>query len=261
MGETYQIALSVGALTLLFWLEWAFPFFLDRKDHLKHSAKNVFLGLLNLALVSLLFSALTVSAAIWAEKQSIGLVHTLELQQKVAFAFVFILFDLWMYAWHRANHNISFLWLFHRVHHSDPKMDASTALRFHPGEIFISSALRIPIIVLLGMQAYDLIAYETCLSIVILFHHSNVKVPKALDKILSFVIVTPNIHRVHHSDKVSETNSNYASIFSCWDRIFYSAKKRVDQDKIHYGLKEFRDDSWHTVWGMLKTPFVRIQKK
>src|SRR5215813_5385924 len=116
-----------------------------------------------------------------------------------------LLFDAWMYLWHRANHQLDFLWRFHRVHHSDPEMDVTTAIRFHAGEILISSALRLAVIPLLGITNRQLLVYEMLLLPVILFHHSNVLIPERLDAILRLVIVTPAIHRVHHSRLRAET--------------------------------------------------------
>jgi sterol desaturase/sphingolipid hydroxylase (fatty acid hydroxylase superfamily) len=159
-----------------------------------------------------------------------------------------------MYWWHRANHELPFLWRFHRMHHSEPDLDVTTAMRFHTGEIAISSGLRCGVLVLLGMSWPMLLLYEVCMLPIIQFHHSNVRIPYGLDRALRAVIVSPNMHRVHHSVIHREHNGNYASIFSFWDRAFGSYRWRPDPEDLDIGLREWREPSWLTFWGMLKTP-------
>ena len=225
--QEIKISSEIIILALLYFLEWSHPFFeqlfKSQKDRIRHITKNLGLGLFNALIVSFVFSYATY---LISSKS-----HTY-LNQITCF----ILFDLWMYLWHRANHIIPFLWHFHRLHHSDTKMDFSTALRFHPIEIIISSFLRLGVIALLGIQMQTLIIYEICLQVVILFHHSNVNLPEKYDRILRLFIVSPNMHRVHHSNITSETNSNYSSIFSFWDRLFKSFKQRKDPQNITYGI-------------------------
>ena len=167
-----------------------------------------------------------------------------------------VLFDLWMYLWHRANHRISFLWRFHRTHHSDTEMDSTSALRFHFGEIIFSSILRLLVIPLIGISYAELLTYEIILQPIIIFHHSNVALPEKLDRILRAVLVTPNMHRVHHSQIQNETDSNYSSIFSWWDRLAGTFKRREDTKTIVFGLTYFRELQWQSFVGMLRTPFA-----
>jgi hypothetical protein len=169
-----------------------------------------------------------------------------------------LLLDAWMYAWHRANHALPFLWRFHRMHHSDPTVDVTTALRFHCGEIVLSSLLRLAVVPLLGLELWQVILYETMLLPVIAFHHSNVALPERWDRLLRLVIVSPNMHRVHHSDWQPETDSNFASIFSWWDRLGRSFRLRPDVRTLHYGLREFDGDRWQSLWGLLRTPLARL---
>jgi sterol desaturase/sphingolipid hydroxylase (fatty acid hydroxylase superfamily) len=167
-----------------------------------------------------------------------------------------LLFDAWMYLWHRANHAVPFLWRFHRMHHSDPAVDTTTALRFHVGEIVISTLLRLGVIPLLGMRLWQVILYETLLLPVIAFHHSNVALPTVWDRRLRWVIVSPNMHRVHHSDWQPETDSNFASIFSWWDRLGRSFRLRPDVRTLQYGLRELDGNQWQGLWGLLRTPLA-----
>jgi sterol desaturase/sphingolipid hydroxylase (fatty acid hydroxylase superfamily) len=201
-------------LILLTALESWLPAALDRQRRLRHAARNLSLGSLNVALLALLATPFLAQVAVWAEENRVGLLRLMNVSPMIGGVLAILLFDAWMYLWHRANHQLGFLWRFHRVHHSDPEMDATTAVRFHTGEILISSALRLAVIPLLGITIYQLLVYEMALLPVILFHHSNVRFPESLDRWLRTIIVTPAIHRVHHSRLRMETDSNYSSIFS-----------------------------------------------
>jgi sterol desaturase/sphingolipid hydroxylase (fatty acid hydroxylase superfamily) len=168
---------------------------------------------------------------------------------------VFLLFDLWMYWWHRSVHRVPFMWRFRRMHHTDPAMDATTALRFHPGELALSWIFRCLVFVLLGMNLVMLAFYESVLLVNIFFHHSNIHLPPRIDRSLRHVIVTPDMHRVHHSNVGREVNSNYSTMFSWWDRIFHSYREREDTRTITFGLRILREPFWQTLRGMLYTPF------
>ena len=171
-------------------------------------------------------------------------------------ALIVFLFDGWMYIWHRLNHEIPFLWRFHRMHHSDPAMDVTTALRFHIGELIISSFLRFGIIILLGMRPLEIIFYETVMLPIIFFQHSNFLIPYRWDKIIRTVFITPWMHWVHHSDIVEESNTNYGTIFSWWDRLAKTFRIRKDPQKIVYGVESLKETRWQTIVGMLKTPLL-----
>ena len=130
--------------------------------------------------------------------------------------------DLWVYGWHRANHRIAFLWRFHQVHHRDKALDVTTALRFHPGEVLISALARAPVILVLAVPLSSVVVFEALVLAAAAFHHSNWNIGPGAERILSRVIVTPGIHWVHHHDRQADTDSNYATILSIWDRLFAS---------------------------------------
>ena len=125
-----------------------------------------------------------------------------------------------MYWWHRANHELPFLWFFHKFHHKDEKMSTSTVLRFHPGELIMSFLVKTVIFVLLGIHSWIIIFYGIILFVVITFHHSNLFISDKVDFFLRNFIASPKMHRIHHSRIKSETNSNYGSVFPYWDKIF-----------------------------------------
>jgi sterol desaturase/sphingolipid hydroxylase (fatty acid hydroxylase superfamily) len=185
------------------------------------------------------------------------LLHWLSLPAAARLVLALLLIDAWTYFWHRMNHRWRFLWRFHRVHHSDAKMDVTTANRFHFGEVFISSVMRVPVLVLAGMHLGELVIYESALFAVVQLHHANIGLPERLDRWLRAVLVTPAMHKVHHSRWQPETDSNYASLFSFWDRLFRTFRLRADPRTIEYGLPGFDRAEQHTLAGLLTTPVER----
>lgn len=244
-------------VVLLIW-ETAKPFFHfpTGKPRLAHGARNIFFGIANSLINSLSFVTLWWWAADFSARHNIGLLHHLSLPIPVATVAGVLLLDLWTYGWHRANHRIHFLWRFHRVHHSDKNMDVTTANRFHIGEIMISALLRIPIILLLGISLTQLVLYSILMFATVQFHHANIAVPEKLDRFLRLFIVTPFMHKVHHSRLQPETDSNYSSLLSIWDRIFRSFRHRENPHEIEMGLDQFSSEDSQRLPGMLKTPFL-----
>jgi sterol desaturase/sphingolipid hydroxylase (fatty acid hydroxylase superfamily) len=137
-----------------------------------------------------------------------------------------VLLDLWIYWWHRANHEIPLLWRFHAMHHLDRVLDTSSALRFHFGEVLLSAAARAATIVLLGFPIVSIVVFEALVLGAAIFHHSNLALPPRLEAALSRIIVTPSIHWVHHHRVRRDTDSNYSTVLSLWDRLFASRSPR-----------------------------------
>lgn len=251
---------ALVALAVLWTLEGWIPFFHDFNERGKrypHARRNFALGAFNALVMGALFSMSAVWTSSKAQGAGMGLLPWLGLPAWAETLLAVLIFDAWMYLWHRLNHLVPILWRFHRVHHSDPRMDVTSGVRFHPGEIALSFLFRIPVVPLLGITVWQLALYETILLPVILFHHSNIAISGKADAVLRWIIVSPNMHRVHHSDWQPETDSNYASVFSWWDRIFRSYRWREDYHAIQYGLREFADPGWHTLKGILKTPLKK----
>ena len=260
---TPDLIVGLIVLTLLLVLEGSMPFYLGREQRLTHGLRNGTLAVLNGGLGALL-APLLLGAISVSETHGFGLLHWLSLDgllgAMVAAVLAIVMFDLWMYAWHRANHEIPFLWRFHQVHHTDPAMDATTALRFHPGELLISSLLNPLIILMVGMGLSELILYKSLMLPVILFHHSNLRVPDAWDARLRWLVVPPSMHRVHHSNIPRETNSNYGTIFSFWDRLFGSFRLRADLAKIVFGTGWHDRPAWQTLPRLLRLPLAATDR-
>ncbi|MEL6616001.1 MAG: sterol desaturase family protein [Bacteroidota bacterium] len=253
-----QSAAAVALLALLLLAESAHPFFdffrQRRSERGRHALRNLALGLVNGALVAVAFAGLWVLTADWAAARGLGLLNLVALPTWLHVVGAVLLLDLWTYAWHRANHVVPFLWRFHRVHHSDAHMDVTTASRFHTGEIVLSSLLRVPVLVLIGATAWELVLYETLMFAVVQFHHANIGVGSRLDRALRAVIVTPEVHKVHHSRWQPETDSNFSALFSWWDRLFGSFRLRERPGEIEFGLNQFPGEE--SVGSLLSMPLA-----
>jgi sterol desaturase/sphingolipid hydroxylase (fatty acid hydroxylase superfamily) len=251
---TSKPAIIAAAVVTIFLLEDIVPHYRDRTARLRHALPHVLTALLNGILTRVILAGVTLQITTWTAVHTFGMRHMLRLSPSAATVVLFILFDVWMYFWHRANHQIHFLWLFHRAHHSDIQMDTTTALRFHPGELILSTLVRLPVIAVLGVSFGQLVLFETILNLSTLFHHSNLDLPRSWDRGLSILMVTPDMHRVHHSVVREETNSNFTSLLSFWDRLFGTFRMRENTRSITLGLTEFRDDRWQRFWGFFITP-------
>jgi sterol desaturase/sphingolipid hydroxylase (fatty acid hydroxylase superfamily) len=236
------------------WEAWR-PFFGQPVGRGRHALRNLALALTNVALLGLAFGTLTAAVAGETARAHLGLLPALGLEGAAHVAAALLLLDGWMYLWHRANHAIPLLWRFHRMHHSDPFMDVTTATRFHLGEVAAAALLRLGLIPLLGLTVWDLVAYDTLTVAVTQFHHADVSLGR-WDRWLRWVLVTPDLHKVHHSDQPAETNSNYATVLSVWDRLAGTLRLRTEWRTFAFGLAEFREPAWQTWRGMWRTPFT-----
>ncbi len=250
------VALSAMAVLLLW--ETAQPFygfFRHRcSARLKHGVRNVVLGLINSVLIAVGFSTLWVLTAAFSADRHLGVLHWIVLSESLHFALAVLIFDFWMYFWHRMNHRLGFLWRFHRVHHSDTCMDVTSATRFHTGEILLSSILRVPVTLAIGMTFTELVVYEMMMILVVQFHHANIALPDFIDRVLRWVIVTPGMHKLHHSRDVREQSCNFTAFLSIWDRLLGTYLIRRDLENVTLGVDELSDADTVTLRGMMATP-------
>jgi sterol desaturase/sphingolipid hydroxylase (fatty acid hydroxylase superfamily) len=165
-----------------------------------------------------------------------------------------VLLDAWIYWWHRINHLVPFLWRFHEVHHLDEMLDTTSALRFHFGEVVLSSLVRAAVVFVLAVPLSSVVIFEILVLVSALFHHSNLKLPHKLERALSFVIVTPSIHWVHHHAKRIDTDSNYSTVLSVWDRIFSSRSTTVRTVDMPMGVERVAERG---LLGLILKPFTR----
>jgi sterol desaturase/sphingolipid hydroxylase (fatty acid hydroxylase superfamily) len=267
--EKTHVLVAIIGLIILFLVESIHPFFDffegSFKKRGRHFLANLSLGFVNALMNDLLFVGIWLWAATWADNHQIGVLNMLEasfdwLSGWPRVVLAVLLFDGWMYLWHRMNHWIPFFWRFHRVHHSDPNMDVSTATRFHTGEIFFSSIFRILVIILLGMHLWELLIYGILTAIVVQFHHANINLPGRLDAIIRWVIVTPHMHKVHHSRWQPETDSNFSTVFSFWDRMWKTYRLHNPLNTLRLGLDDFDEESDQQVKGLFSMPFRKGKK-
>lgn len=222
---------------------------------------NLGLSFLNTLLVRITIGGIAYTAACYAIEQNVGVFNWLAPPHWLAMVGSFLLLDFAIYAQHVAVHKIPLLWRLHQVHHTDLDFDASTAIRFHPLEIFFSLIYKVICIVLIGADPVTVIAFEVILNASALFNHGNVYIPNGVDKIIRRFIVTPDMHRIHHSSMPDETDSNYGFSLPIWDRLCrtYRDQPRLGQLGMEIGIKPYRLPAKVGFIEVLSMPFRRLQ--
>ena len=225
---------TIGIVFLLLYLaEHVFPQRAGFND-LKHDAGNIGFGIFN-AVIVFIAGYYFQQFLLFLHQKGFGIFNNITLPLVIQIIIQVICIDIFMYWWHRLNHTWSFLWRFHKLHHEDEKMNSTTALRFHVGELTLSYIARLLVFPLLGISVTAVLVYGFLFFPVVIIHHSNIIVGDWIDKLLRKMIVTPGMHRIHHSRIQMETDSNYSSVFPWWDSIFRTYRKRPVKD-IEFGL-------------------------
>jgi len=218
----------------------------------------VILDTLTLRALALALPLLAVGAALDAEAQGWGLMNNVDMPYWIAVLATVLFFDFAIWLQHLITHKVPILWRLHRVHHADLDIDVSTAIRFHPVEIGLSMLLKIGLVYLLGAPALGIILFEIILNGTAMFNHANIRLPLPLDAVLRKLLVTPDMHRVHHSVHRHEHDSNYGFALSIWDRIFrtYRPQPEAGHDRMTTGL-EWQDERPSRLGWSLGLPFFR----
>ncbi|MEX2496293.1 MAG: sterol desaturase family protein [Woeseia sp.] len=221
----------------------------------RRSATNIALVVIDTAILRLAFPLLAFDLSIRLAENEAGLLHGLP--ELPAVVLGVLILDVAIYWQHRLHHAIPFLWRLHRVHHADTSFDVTTGVRFHPLEIALSMAIKLGIIALFGILPLAVLIFEIVLSAGSLFTHSNLYLPASVERPLRWFLVTPEMHRVHHSWYRDETDSNFSFHLSVWDRLFHSYRRDPRDGHLHMtiGLDEFRDDREQTLIALLLNPF------
>jgi sterol desaturase/sphingolipid hydroxylase (fatty acid hydroxylase superfamily) len=255
-------AAFVATMIVMFALESILPRKQRVESRFQRTWNNLALSLINSIAVRFLPLLSAVGAAVYAEAHGFGLFNMLQLPVLLEYVVVLTLFDLIIYWQHVASHKVPMLWQFHKVHHADHDLDASSGLRFHPVEIIFSMALKCVAVLLLGATPESVVLFEIVLNSCAVFSHSNIKLPLGLDRMLRHLLVTPDMHRVHHSIHRDEANSNYGFNIPWWDSVFgtYRAQPRDSHEAMQLGIPEC-PSSKQTIplWSMLKLPFSRTK--
>ena len=250
----------------LFVLFAAIEAWIPRRKRVQTRAKrwttNWAISILNtgtIYLMALLMPLLAVGAAYDAGVNGWGLFNALNWPGWLEVLLAVLILDFVIWFQHLISHKINFLWRFHRVHHSDRDLDVTSAFRFHPVEIAFSMLLKIGLVYLLGPAALAVVLFEIILNGTAMFNHANMKLPKKLDALIRLVLVTPDMHRIHHSDKRAEHDSNYGFAMSVWDRIFrtYIAQPAKGHDGMTVGLRWQGEEPSKLLWA-LKLPADKL---
>lgn len=220
---------------------------------------NISIHLVNSLLPRLLFPILPVGMALlWAQK-GWGLLNIVPLPEAVAVLVSVLMLDLLIYAQHVLFHRVRFFWRLHRMHHTDHDLDLTSALRFHPLEIVVSLLIKMAAIALLGPPALAVLIFEVLLNGMAMFNHGNFRIPERPDRLLRRIVVTPDMHLVHHSTVRQESDRNFGFNFSWWDRFFgtYQAEPSAGREGMIIGLTGFRDVRYARFWKMILNPFEK----
>jgi sterol desaturase/sphingolipid hydroxylase (fatty acid hydroxylase superfamily) len=254
--SAWRLGIFLGVLVALAlleaWLHGPNP----APDRARRWPANAGLVLVDTLLARVLLPAGAVGAALWAQSRGLGLFNAVAWPAWLEFALALLLLDLAIYWQHRLLHVLSWLWPLHRVHHTDATLDATSALRFHPLEILLSLAFKLALAVTLGIAPLAMLVFEILLSSFALVTHANLALPPRLDRMVRWLLVTPTMHRIHHSVRGEEQRSNYGFNLSLWDRVFGSYAVDHHDAELRIGVAGVEGDETSRFTALLREPFV-----
>ena len=218
---------------------------------------NIGIVIVDTLLVRVLFPTATVGLAFFAEARGFGLFNVITVPAWISVVLSFLLLDLAIYLQHVLFHAVPALWRLHRMHHADLEFDVSTGVRFHPIEILLSMLIKFAVVAIIGAPAISVLIFEVMLNATSMFSHTNVCIPDRIDRVLRWLVVTPDMHRVHHSILSPETNSNFGFNLPWWDRLLgtYRAQPAAGHENMSIGIEQFRDPRELRLDRMLLQPF------
>lgn len=252
-----RLSLFLGVLAIMMLWELAAPRRRMQIPRLLRWSNNLLLVVINTLCIRMLFPILAVALSLSAEANGWGLLNLWPIPDWAAILVAILVLDLAIYLQHVMFHAVPGLWRLHRMHHADLEFDTTTGLRFHPLEIIFSMGIKLAVIAALGPPAVAVLVFEVLLNATSMFNHGNVRLPVKIDRLLRWLIVTPDMHRVHHSSDPRETNSNYGFSLSWWDRLLgtYVAQPRLGHDAMQIGIEQFRDTRELWLDRLLTQPF------
>jgi sterol desaturase/sphingolipid hydroxylase (fatty acid hydroxylase superfamily) len=255
--SVFRLGIFAGVLVLMMAAEALLPRRKRTLPRLRRWSTNLALVVVNTLAARLLGPLVAGTVAIFAAERGIGLLNMVELPQALGVLFAVIALDMAIYWQHVASHYVPLFWRFHKVHHADRDIDATTGVRFHPAEIVFSMLYKAVCVLVLGPSLVAVILFEVVLNASAMFNHANFKLPIWLDSLIRTLFVTPDMHRVHHSEIVRETNSNFGFCLSVWDRLFrsYRAQPEHGHDGMVIGLSEHQTAAPGKLTWSLAIPF------
>jgi sterol desaturase/sphingolipid hydroxylase (fatty acid hydroxylase superfamily) len=243
-----RMAVFLGILLVMALWEVAAPRRRREIPRLIRWSNNLGVVVIDTLLVRLTFPIVAVGLALVAQERGWGLFNVFDVPAWVAFVVSILALDLAIYLQHVMFHAVPALWRLHRMHHADLEFDVTTGLRFHPVEILLSMGIKLAVVAALGPPAVVVLVFEVLLNATAMFNHSNIRIPAAIDRVLRLIVVTPDMHRVHHSIHPSETNSNFGFNLPWWDRLLgtYRPQPREGHEAMTIGIEQFRTrrDLW-----------------
>jgi sterol desaturase/sphingolipid hydroxylase (fatty acid hydroxylase superfamily) len=262
METIIRLTVALGIFCIMICWEYFSPRRVQRFSRKKRWPVNLGLAAFNMIIMRLTIGGIAYLSAIAASDSSSGLLNRLAAPEWLAVTVSLLFLDFAIYCQHIVSHKWSILWHLHQVHHTDLEFDATTAVRFHPIEIILSMIYKSACVYLIGANPWAVIAFEIILNGAATFNHSNINIAPALDKKLRWLVITPDMHRIHHSTFPAETDSNYGFSISCWDRLCgtYTAEPRQPQTLMPIGLSTFRRQDELGFMPLLLLPFKALRR-
>ncbi|MEO9969542.1 MAG: sterol desaturase family protein [Hyphomonadaceae bacterium] len=256
--SSFRLVIFAGVLLSMMALEAVAPRRKRTSTRTRRWSTNMALVVIDTFAARLLGPLIAGAVAIYAQSKGIGLFNMIDVPVVVAIIVSVMALDMAIYWQHVAFHKVPLFWRFHKVHHADRDIDVTTGVRFHPAEIVLSMLYKAICVLALGPSLIAVILFEVILNASAMFNHANFKLPQAADRVIRPFLVTPDMHRVHHSEIERETNSNYGFCLSVWDRLFrsYIAQPELGHDKMTIGLSEYQTQEPNRILWSLIVPFT-----
>jgi sterol desaturase/sphingolipid hydroxylase (fatty acid hydroxylase superfamily) len=255
--NTFKTIFYGVGLFLFLVLELRFSYRQNSVSKPKRWMTNIPLSVINGSIYYLIYFSVIMEIIARAKNHQLGLLNSMAMPDWLKTVFGILILDFTLYAWHLINHVVPLLWRFHRVHHSDMNMDVSTASRFHIGELLMSGFVHMMVVYLSGVSFITYMLFEFLMKLSIQFHHSSIRINPNFEQFWVLFFVPPSMHRIHHSVKIKERDSNYGIVFSFWDRFFGTLSWGIDQSRILIGIGSHRKFENLGFWYMWLMPFTK----
>ena len=263
---SHEVSIRLGAFLGIFFIVAAWELVAPRRaltvSKLVRWYSNLAVTVINAFLLRWIFPILAVGMANLAQTQQWGLLNHIDIPFGLAVVLSVLLLDLFIYLQHILFHLVPIFWRLHRMHHTDLNIDVTTGMRFHPIEIILSMVVKLTVVLSLGILPVAVVLFEVMLNVMAMFNHGNIYIPYRTDRTLRWLLVTPDMHRIHHSIIPKETNSNYGFNLSVWDRLFGTYRKQPEKGQVDMdiGIKMFRDTKFLNLHWLLIQPFLDAKK-
>lgn len=250
--QQLKLPLYWGGVVFFLLLELKFSYREPSVSKFKRWVTNLPLSVVNGVIYHFIYFSAIVGLISLTASENIGLLNSFKMPYWLKLVLGVLILDFSIYLWHLLTHVVPFIWRFHRVHHCDMNLDVSTANRFHIGELLISGLVRLAVVYTFGIPLLAYFIFEILVNLSIEFHHSSIQLNRTVERYLGWFIMTPYLHRIHHSVKIKERDTNYGVILTLWDRVFGSFRTDVEQEKITIGIGSHRKFEqlgfWHLMW-------------